>query len=764
MTDATTSTAVRAVIPVFAITLLLSAFLLFLVQPMFGKMILPLLGGSPSVWNTAMLFFQALLLAGYAYAHGTARFLNIKMQAALHIVLLGIFVVVLPIAIPDGWIPPAGKDPTLWQLSLMAVAVGGPFFVLSGSAPMLQHWFAHTKHPDAENPYFLYGASNLGSMGALIAYPFFVEPAMKVSEQSMSWAYGYGALIVFVLLSALLALRHFEPAKKAAMDNVDAEVITNQRRLLWLALAFVPSSLMLGVTTYITTDLASLPLLWIIPLALYVSTFIIAFAKKPILDAEKTYYLQGLILMMILGLVGSLTEIAKPAMIVAHLLLFFLTALMCHQQLAAVRPSPRHLTQFYLIMSLGGALGGFFNAIIAPKIFIVALEYGLVLALGCFLRECIEPEKSLDLAWKKFKSLLQKREQGFLFKSGIAHVAIVAAAVFACTYFDQLGSLRMVMLGIILTVLTINLEKRWVFGFCALAILILHPPGSFWGGSIYDKLHHRDRNFFGIIRVADIQDQGVRLLLHGTTIHGTQPLAAEHKLQRLSYYSEKSGISDALAFDFPGEQKVGVLGLGAGVISCYQKQGRSFDFFEIDPAVVEVAENRQLFTYLSDCGSPYEIVLGDGRLTMANKPDGIYDVIVMDAFSSDSIPIHLLTIESFQMYKKKLKPGGAIVINISNRYLDLRPVVAAAAQALDMQAFVKVSPGGKIETMPYYQAEFMAVSDNQHFIDHLKTHEWEVAEPKADFRLWTDQYSNITSLFKLFLVSAAEPFKEKTIP
>lgn len=741
-------------VPVYAITLLLSAFLLFLVQPMFGKMILPLLGGSPSVWNTAMLFFQMLLLAGYAYAHGTARFLGIRTQALLHLALLVLFVFVLPIAIPEGWAPPDGKDPTFWQLALMTVAVGGPFFVLSGSAPILQHWFAHSDHPDAHNPYFLYAASNLGSMSALLAYPFFVEPALRISEQSINWAYGYGVLIALVLISALLVWRHAAAGKSVTQQSRVAETITWKRRGQWLLLAFVPSSLMLGVTTFITTDLASVPLLWIAPLALYVGTFIIAFAKKPLIGRERTYYVQGLILMMILGLAGSMTEVAKPAMILAHLLLFFLTALMCHHELAATRPHAGHLTQFYLIMSLGGALGGFFNAIIAPNIFIVPIEYGILLAVGCFMRESIDPEKSFTAAWNRLRQLVRTKEKGFFVKSGLVYVLLIFITSIASIYLQNYGSARVILLGIILTILTINLEKRWVFGFCTLVILIVHPPAYFWGGGLYSRLLHQERNFFGVIRVADLREEGVRILLHGTTIHGTQPLAAGHKLTRLSYYSDNSGITDAIAMlDGSDAEKVGVIGLGIGVISCYQKEGRSFDFFEIDPAVVEVAEDRHLFTYLSDCGSPYEIELGDGRLKMMEKPDGYYDAIVMDAFSSDSIPVHLLTVESFQLYKKKLKPGGFIIINISNRYMDLGPVVAAAAENLGMQAFRKISEGGEIEGMPYYQAEFMVIAGEPDQAAFLVDHGWTKTDLKEGFRLWTDQYSNITSLFKLFMVT-----------
>lgn len=746
----------RLYVPVYAVTLLLSAFLLFLIQPMFGKMVLPLLGGSPSVWNTAMLFFQALLLAGYAYAHGTARYLNIKVQALIHLGLLVLFVAVLPIAIPEGWFPPPGKDPTFWQLGLMAFVVGGPFFVLSGSAPMLQHWFAHTKHKDSDNPYFLYAASNLGSVSALLIYPFFVEPALKISEQSMGWAYGYGGLIVMVLLSALLAWGHEAPTKKEAKKDPDP--ITWKRRGMWLLLAFIPSSLMLGVTTFVTTDLASAPLLWIVPLTLYVTTFIIAFARKPLISAEKTYYYQGLLFIMMLSFMAVMADLSKPIMILTHLLLFFFTALMCHHELATSKPHARHLTQFYLFMSLGGALGGFFNAIIAPNIFIVPFEYAIVLALGCFMRESLVPEKAFAACWPKFRDALKKREKGFMNGTGLTYVVLILLASLATLYFKDFGSLRFLLLVVFLTVLTIIMEKRWVFGFSALIILTLHPPGFFWGGSMFDEIIYRDRNFFGIVRVADAKEEGIRLLLHGTTIHGTQALAAEHKNLRLSYYSESSGITDAFAMaNQSGDQKVAVLGLGIGVTACYQKDGRHFDFFEIDPAVVEVAENRRFFTYLSDCGSPYDIKLGDARIKMTDETDKHYDIIVVDVFSSDSIPVHLLTFEAFELYKGKLKDDGFIVINISNRYMDLKPVIASAADKLGMKAYNKLSDEGKIEGMPYHQADFVVMTNTSEQEAFLKSKDWNVITPNEEFRLWTDQYSNIVALFKFFQMPEQVP-------
>jgi len=750
---AKTSAAIRAVVPVFALTLLLSAFLLFLIQPLFGKMILPLLGGSPSVWNTAMLFFQVLLLAGYAYAHGTARFLNMRTQAVVHFVLLAVFIFVLPIAIPEGWVPPTGKDPTLWQLGLMAVAVGGPFFVLSGSAPMLQHWFAHTDHPDADNPYFLYAASNLGSMTALIAYPFIVEPALKISEQSLGWSFGYGLLIVFVMLSALLALRHSKPGISIARESHDTEIITNQRRLLWLALAFVPSSLMLGVTTFIATDLASAPLLWIVPLALYVSTFIIAFAKKPIPSRNLTLTIQAFFLILLMTIEICLIPLDKAFLISTHILLFFFTALMCHHELAASRPHARHLTQFYLIMSLGGALGGFFNAIIAPNVFVTALEYGLVLAFSAFVRYSSEDRAGFKVCLERLRASMRSGIPAFIKTSGLPFIVITLVMSLSSHHLLSMPKLLIIIGLVTLLMLPLLIRRRWVLGFCALAVLIIHAPGQNLDKLFVKETHYRDRNFFGILKVGDVDD-GIRLLLHGTTIHGAQAIDPAHKLVQISYYSRFSPLTDAFAMadNMSMPQKVGVLGLGIGVAACYRKEGRSFDFFEIDPAVVKVAEDPSLFTYLSDCGSPYEIVLGDGRLKIAEKPDGYYDVILLDVFSSDNIPIHVITFEAMMLYKKKLKDNGFIVLNTSNRYMDLLPVTAAAAKAMDMKVFSKFAGGGKMEDsgIPYSAAEFVVFTNNPLHMAYLKEKGWTEPAQSPDVHLWTDQFSDIVSVLKVF--------------
>ncbi|GJL84636.1 MAG: hypothetical protein DHS20C02_04110 [Micavibrio sp.] len=738
----------QSYIPVYSLTLLLSATLLFSIQPMFSKMILPMLGGTPSVWNTAMLFFQVMLLGGYAYAHGTTKFMSIRAQAILHFVLLCIFTVVLPIAIPDGWTPPVDHDPTFWQLTLMGITVGGPFFVLAGSAPMLQRWFAATDHKDADNPYFLYGASNLGSMTALLAYPVIIEPLMNVPAQSLAWAIGYVSLIAMILLSAILVWAHDgKTEKKGKRKPANDQNITWAMRAQWTILAFAPSSLMLGVTTFITTDIASVPLLWILPLALYVSTFIIVFARKQIISRDSVMTIQGA---LVIGLLAHMIafDIHPTLIIILHIALFFFSALACHMELAKSRPSATHLTEFYLIMSVGGALGGFFNAIIAPNIFIIPLEYMLVLVLIMFLRYSTDKDTNLKATVANFKNKVQEKGlDAFLSIEGAAIALITYTAITAATVLNEF--IYKVCAAIIAICLAFLLRNRWLFAIMTAFVFALYPPGYDWGRFLYKDIIHQDRNFFGVVKVIDtLFDQ--RVLLHGTTNHGTQSNDEKYKLTPLSYYTESSPLYTPFKWfsNVDGPQKVAVIGLGAGVSACYSKPGRSFDYFEIDPAVIRIAENPAFFTYLRDCGSPYEIFLGDGRLTLQERPDETYDIIMLDAFSSDNIPIHLLTLEMVEVYLKKLRKGGVVVFHISNNYLDIEPILTNVAKKLNVPGYSHVNLGGTYEDtdIEYWPAHAFSMSYNEPYNKFLLKNEWSEGRTRNGVKLWTDQYSNIVSV------------------
>ncbi len=741
----------RLYIPVFASTLLLSAALLFSVQPMFSKMILPLLGGTPQVWNTAMLFFQVCLLGGYAYAHGTTKFLGARAQALVHLVLLGICIIALPFLIPEGTVPPTDGDPSLWQLTLMAVTVGGPFFVLAGSAPMLQRWFSMSNHPDADNPYFLYGASNLGSMASLLAYPVLIEPYLPLNEQAFTWMYGYFALIALMVISAVLVWKHTSFFNTRTLDSkaiVKSHAPTWRLRFYWILLAFIPSSLMLGVTTFVTTDIASVPLLWIMPLAIYVGTFILVFARKPKLsEGFITNIFEIGVILLIGQLIGLqlLMKVSALVMVGYHFALFFFAAMLCHTLLAKSKPHTSHLTEFYLLMSVGGALGGFFNAIIAPQAFIVPIEYGLVLVMAVFMRYSADPSQSFASFKAGIKNAyIKKGVDGWLNVTTLTATIIIIFAIFGFGIPNEKFILFCAF--VVMMALFMIAKKRWAFGIMTVFLFSLFPLGFIWGQHQFEKIHFQARNFFGVMKVIDTNTDE-RILLHGTTNHGAQALIEQHRLTPLSYYSENSPISDLMKYydQKSGTQNVGVIGLGVGVTSCFVKEGRHFDFFEIDPEIAYIAQNPEFFTYLSDCGSPYDIILGDGRLTINEKPDGNYDVLLVDAFSSDNIPVHIITQNAMEIYLNKLKPDGTIIINISNNYLDLEPVVTAIGEQIGVPVLGKVSNNGEIEgtKIEYYSTHFMALTKSESVIADLKARGWSDGMKRDGVKAWTDQYSNI---------------------
>ncbi len=739
-------------IPVFSLTLILSATLLFSVQPMFSKMVLPLLGGTPQVWNTAMLFFQICLLAGYGYAHATTKFLNVRMQSVIHIILLFIVLFALPFGIPEGWLPDGNKDPTMWQLSLMTVTIGAPFFVLAASAPMLQRWFSSTSHPDAQNPYFLYGASNLGSMAALFAYPTIIEPLLDLNGQSTSWTYGYFALFALITISALIIWNDIKKAPKQT-TNTPAEAVTNKQRLTWVFLSFVPSSLMLGVTTLITTDIASVPLLWVMPLALYVLTFIIAFAKKPIINIPQSRVLFDLLFVAVIAL-GITVEnsLLNPFFLVGiYLALFFCASMLCHSKLVNAKPHNSHLTEFYLIMSAGGALGGIFNAIIVPQLFVVPIEFALIIGLCVLARFMSSPPNcikaiSTSILYNFFGKKDDKHSEAYkieqLLLAGILLLFILNQVIPEPKYF---------VAGLIVFVLLFLRQTRTPFAVMSIITLIIFP----FQNDLYskDNIVYNSRNFFGVIKVID--DEHQRTLMHGTTNHGVQAKKdGELILKKISYYSKYSPIADVVEYYDRQEgdvQNFAVLGLGIGVMACFQKDGRSYDFFEIDPEIVHVAEDKELFTFLSDCGSPYNIVLGDARLKIQNKPNNTYDLIFSDVFSSDNIPIHILTKEAVEIYLSKITDEGAVVFHISNRYLDLEPILSQIATELGYELL------GSVKSPP---EELLNDKNNLHFPSHhviitkseaikqfLRDKRWSTGYKQDGVRAWTDQYSNIINAF-----------------
>lgn len=711
----------RLYITLYSATLLLSALLLFAIQPMFSKMILPLLGGTPQVWNTAMLFFQLLLLGGYAYAHITSKYLNIRFQAVLHLFLLILFFFVLPIALPEGWTPPLSKDPTLWQIALMTVTIGGPFFVLSGCAPMFQRWFSRIDHKDAGNPYFLYGASNLGSMTALLLYPVIIEPTLDITQQSHAWMYAYMALILFTAFCALVVWKTNKT--KLVYDEIQDkdEIITWRRRGKWLILSFIPSSLMLSVTTHVTTDIASVPLLWIIPLALYILTFIIAFAKKPIIG-EKTASSNFSFLLIYLFIYSMLYEVSGIIFVIFHMSLFFFVALLCHSALSSSKPGVKMLTEFYLIISVGGALGGIFNALIAPNLFIIPIEYALTLGIAACLRFADQKAKV--------------PKYHYLF--GV----LAVLAVFWSIQTEEM-LIKICLVGVALTGLFFTMNQRWVFGITSAIILLISAPGNLVA-HYNNEIVHNDRNFFGVIKIIDFDNY--RYFYHGTTIHGVQSLKEESEHIPLAYYYNTSPIANMFEYANThfAKQKVAVLGLGVGVTACFYNKERSFDFYEIDPDIIKVAENPEYFTFLSGCGSPYEIIEGDARLKLEDKAENIYDFILTDVYSSDNVPVHLITREAVALYLNKLKPDGILGFNISNRYLDLEPVLAQIANSFKIKGYSKYTEGDKSKGLG--DAHGFVFAKNEQQEKFLLDNGWTPAQTRKGVGVWTDSFSNIVGV------------------
>lgn len=731
-----------AILGVFIVTLFTGSALLFLVQPMFAKMVLPLLGGTPAVWATSMVFFQATLLAGYAYAHWSVTRLGVRRQAMVHIPVVLLPLLLLPISLPGGWKPPEER-PVLWLLWLLTFAIGLPFFVLSTSAPLLQRWFASTGHPSGKDPYFLYAASNAGSMLALLSYPFLMEPALPLDDQTRVWAAGYGVLAAGTIACALMAIRsrrgeEADPVMEPAEETQEAapQPVTAVRRLHWVALAFVPSCFMLAVTTYISTDIAAIPLLWVIPLALYLLTFILVFSSSKPFPLVSTSRIHAIVLIMLV-LVMLLDDDSVPRWVVLGLPLLglFMVSLLCHAQLAGDRPPARNLTEFYLWIALGGVLGGAFTALLAPVVFNDLLEYPLAIVLACMLMPHLAQKKGIG----------SKRERIVL---GIIPTAYMLITVFlilgAQRWLPTIG--RIVALTVVLGLCALMVTRPLRFGLAVGAVIV----GAMISSGQSEVLFS-DRTFFGVQEVFGDASGRFHRLMHGTTLHGIQSTDPAKELEPLSYYHRESPIGQVLT-ELPAASapNIGVIGLGTGSLACYARPGQDWTFFEIDPAIEEIARDPQLFSFLSECPGNHEVVIGDARLSLNDVPDGHFGVIVVDAFNSDSIPVHLITKEAVELYMRKLAPGGVVMVHISNRYLDLQPVLANLSWELGLSSRYGWNPQ-TIEHLARGKSAsnwvVMAASLNN--LDELDDNPmWTdlVAEPGA--RVWTDDFSDVFSVFR----------------
>jgi hypothetical protein len=735
----------------FTATLFVSAGLLFLVQPMLAKMILPLVGGAPEVWNTCMVFFQAALLAGYAYAHLLASRLQVSRQAVIHLGVLLLAAIVLPMGVRD-WAPPTGSNPVPALLALLVTCAGLPFFAVAATAPLLQRWFASSGHASANDPYFLYGASNAGSVLALLSYPAFLEPSLRLADQSRIWTAGYAVLILLIAGCAALVSRSrhtplspsgrgaggegppregedlFRAQTEATQSQIHpsppmplpggerGEEPTVLRRLRWVALAFVPSSLMLGVTTYITTDIAPVPLLWIMPLTLYLFSFILAFGRLP-----RWVHVVMLCLLptTILALVYTRNveiDLKLTQVIALHLATFFVAAMVCHGELAHSRPPTRYLTEFYLWVALGGVLGGAFNALVAPQVFDRVVEYPLFIALPCFL--LVRLGRSPDTPAKE-------KTPGMSAGRATGHEAS--------------GSLQF---G--------GSSWAWVVFGVVMGAFLIAPDLSFPA----ERILYLGRSFFGVLRAQISVDGQFHEMMHGRIVHGIQSVDPKLKAEPLSYYDREGPVGQVFqGISGLGRRKIGVVGLGTGTIAAYAEPGAEVTFFEIDPAVERVARDPQYFTYLTDCEKRHvklNIVLGDARLQMEKAEKG-FGLIVLDAFSSDSIPVHTLTREAFRMYLNKLSDDGVILINVTNRYLDLAPVAGGQAREADLTGLHQNDAVASfaVTQRKRLSCHWAVLARRPEYLGELiKDKRWEPLPAPADKPAWSDDFSNLLGVFR----------------
>jgi hypothetical protein len=670
----------------YAGTIFLSAFLLFQVQPLIAKFVLPWFGGSAAVWSAVLLFFQLLLLAGYLYAHCLIRYVKAKRQFWVHAALLTASLATLPIIPSVVWKPVGGDDPTMRILLLLGATVGLPYTLLSATSPLLQAWYLRTHARSV--PYRLFALSNFGSMLALLSYPFVVEPRIALTHQAVIWSFGYAG---FAILCALGAWRSREgidlvQSVSASLDAAPPRLAT---QLLWIGLAACASTLLLAVTSHLTQNVAPIPLLWIAPLSLYLLSFILCFESDRIYN--RIIFLPLLVGSLALFTYGdSMYENNDDVkrLIPALCGALFVCCMVCHGELARRKPDPRYLTQFYLMVAVGGALGGLFVAFLAPRVFHSYLEYPVGLALCAALVVCV--------LWKQTRPAWMRA------------TLVMAAAAFAAYLSYR------------------EVEKDRAYVLSA-------------------------RNFYGALHVRDDpatnESAGVRLLIHGTINHGTQLLTPGSDRTATSYFGPDSGVSRGIrALGDSGPLRIGVLGLGAGVTATLARTGDTLHYYEINPLVVQIANTE--FGFYRACPADKQILLGDGRLVLESLPDERLDFLAMDAFSSDSVPMHLLTREAYLIYQRHLKPDGVLAINVSNRYLNLEPLVAQAASDLGWTGVVVDDDGSQADY--YTSSTWILVSGSSKIFGHSNFNASNIypLKTKPGFQVWTDDYSNIVQILK----------------
>lgn len=713
----------------FVAAILSGSFLLFLIQPMVARMALPRLGGAPAVWNSAMLVYQLLLLAGYGYAHMLGR-LPVRGQAAVHLGLLAIAALWLPIGIGAMRLPPDAV-PALWVPWLLVAAIGPLFLAISAQAPLLQRWYAVAS--GGRDPYALYAASNIGSFAGLLAYPLLVEPLLRVRSQSLLWSGGYLAVVLLVLACVTRL------PKGGAEQPIEGTPPGLGLWARWIVLALVPSGLMLATTTFLTTDIVAVPLLWVLPLGLYLLSFPVAFRSSALLDD----LLQrcGPLVLLLFGatMVAGDQRLAFFNALIG-LVLLFTVSVACHARLYALRPAPERLTGFYLAMALGGALGGMFAGLLAPVLFDWTYEYPLlILAAGALI-----PQRALATP---FARLWRGRWRGM---AALALVGGVLAAVLLGLDAHLLGPMH-VQLGFVavaaLGLVAIGARAPYVAALAGGLFLFggYTAVQASLGGA-------RTRSYFGVYTVSDQPQE--RRLAHGTTLHGVQ-LKGDRATRPTTYYQAGSGVGQAMQAA-PGlygpHARIGVVGLGTGTLACYARAGQDWRFFEIDPAVVRLARDNGAFTFLRRCTPDATIVLGDARLRLGDMPDRSLDLLALDAFSSDAVPMHLMTAEAFAVYGRVLGRNGLLLVHVSNRFLALGPVVAGAARAGGWGALRLVHNPSAIERADEgTTSDWIALSRDARVLATLvqRSGEWRPLAGDPAFPGWTDDHASLVPVLRL---------------
>ncbi len=729
----------RLVLVVYTAAIFVSALLLFSVQPLFTKMVLPRLGGSPAVWSVAMVFFQSLLLGGYAYAHYLMQLRNRMIPVAAHLVLLIVALLTLPLSIASGWGEPPASGYAFWLLGLFAVSIGLPFFALAANNPLLQAWFVRTGHPNGPDPYFLYASSNIGSFLALLSYPVLLEPMFTLRTQNLIWTGGYGLLIVLIASCGVLLLR--SPAT-AAIDTLaedfDAPPPSWALRARWIFLAAVPSGLLIAVTAHISTDIAAAPLLWVLPLSLYLLTWVLVFQSRPLLPHKWMLMAQPLAITGVIVLLAVGGERNLLITLGGNLLCFFIIAMACHGELACTRPAAKYLTGFYVGLSFGGMVGGLFAGLIAPFTFSWVAEYPILAALAVL---CRPPAEERLQNWNRwFWPLL----------------VIIAVLLIAPTYsngklYAWLEEQRVyvitvvAMIGMILTVLRVTGTAKFA-GIIVLALVLVRAyPAD-------DGRVETVRSFFGVHKIVVTANGQYHVLMHGTTIHGAEKFQNDDgtpvtgRPEPITYYHKDGGIGQAIAAirERKGAPlRVAVIGLGSGTLTCASEPGETWKFFEIDQSMVDTARDPKYFSYIQSCAPDLKPVIGDARLTFAREPDGIYDLIIVDAYSSDAIPIHLATEEAMEIYKDKLAPQGAVVMHVSNRHLELSSVVVGIAEANDLKSWVYSEDSNRESEYIFATSVVVSAREETDVGKLASSEQWALTEADEHQRVWTDDYSNV---------------------